>query len=143
MSFEDVTKGLYPGSYNRKVRDWLSERYGSKAGAIWEQTRRNYLNFYADLPDYGGKKNGHASAIYGGLLIFSLYPALPDQPPIAELQDFVQNLFMEPFVKLGKLIDLNRKFDIGLIDLAFHRVGSRDRNDLRSWPAGFETENEP
>lgn len=52
---------------------------------------------------YGGDKNGHAMAIYDGLLIFSMYPVLPDQPSILELQDFVQNLFMSSFTKLGKL----------------------------------------
>ena len=46
-----------------------------------------------DLPDYGGRENGHAYAIYGALLIFALYPSLPDQPQVNELQPFVQSLF--------------------------------------------------
>lgn len=143
MSFENVTKNLYPRSYNRKIRIWLRNRYGYEADGIWDQVQQNYLNYFADLPDFGGKENGHAAAIYGGLLIFSLYPALPDQPLIADLQSFVQNLFMEPFVKLGKIFDLNRKLDIGLINMVFHHVGTRDRKDHQIWPAGFETENEP
>ena len=143
MSFENVTKNLYPKSYNRKIRIWLRNRYGYEADGIWDQVQQNYLNYFADLPDFGGKKNGHAAAIYGGLLIFSLYPALPDQPLIADLHSFVQNLFMEPFVKLGKIFDLNRKLDIGLINMVFHHVGTRDRKDHQIWPAGFETENEP
>lgn len=79
--------------YGKPVQSRLKERYGeAEADRIWEQTRENYQNYLRDLPDYGGSKNGHAKAIYGGLLIFALYPALPDQPPISELQNFVQNL---------------------------------------------------
>ena len=78
--------------YCEPVRKWLADRYGKEANRIWDETAKNYHAYLSDLPDYGGKKNGHARAIYGGLLIFALYPALPDQPPIAELQDFVQNM---------------------------------------------------
>jgi hypothetical protein len=64
--------------------------------------------------------------IYGGLLVFALYHSLPDHPPVSELQDFVQNLFMKPFVILGKIFDLNRSFDMKLIDLVFQKTGDRD-----------------
>ena len=81
--------------YEKPVQNWLKDRYGeAEANKIWEQTQENYRNYLQGLPDYGGRKNGHAKAIYGGLLIFALYPALPDQPPVSELQDFVQKLFM-------------------------------------------------
>ena len=123
--------------YCTPVRGWLVERYGSaQADTIWEKVVEHYNAWQPDLPDYGGKKNGHARAIYGGLLIFSLYPALPDQPPIAELQGFVQELFMGPFMKLGKVFDLNRAFDMRLIDKAFRRSGNRDRKDAEKYPDG-------
>ena len=69
--------------YCRLVKKWLIDRYGKNADRIWEETVRNYNTWLQDLPDYGGKKNGHARAIYGGLLVFALYPALPDEPPIS------------------------------------------------------------
>ena len=124
--------------YGEPVQRWLKDRYGEKeADAIWRRTQENYRGYLTDLPDYGGSKNGHAKAIYGGLLIFALYPALPDQPPMEELQDFVQNLFMGPFTKLGKLFDLNRPAHMWLIDKVFRRSGNRDRRDIRRYPAGF------
>lgn len=130
--------------YSKKVKDWLSDRYGSEqAQTIWQQIVVNYDGYLTELPDYGGKKNGHATAIYGGLLIFALYPALPDQPPIADLEEFVQNLFMEPFTKLGKVFNLNRSSDMWLIDKVFQRVGKRDRRDIEKWPDGFVNVNEP
>ena len=41
----------------------------------------------------------------------------------------MQNLFMSPFTKLGRVFNLNRSFDMWLIDKVFHRVGKRDRKD--------------
>lgn len=124
--------------YGKPVRDWLKDRYGeAEADKIWEQTQKNYRNYLRDLPDYGGSKNGHAKAIYGGLLIFALYSALPDQPPISELQDFVQNLFMGPFTKLGRIFDLNRPSHMRLIDKVFRKSGNRDRKDILRYPEGF------
>ena len=124
--------------YREPVRNWLIDRYGdTEATKIWAQTQENYRNYLLDLPDYGGSKNGHAKAIYGGLLIFALYPALPDQPPVTELQDFVQNLFMGPFSKLGKIFDLNRPSHMRLIDKVFRRSGNRDRKDFLRYPDGF------
>ena len=111
--------------------------------SIWQTVTENYTGYLKELPDYGGKKNGHASAIYGSLLIFALYPALPDQPPIEELQDFVQRLFMGPFTKLGKVYNLNRSADMWLIDKVFQRVGKRDRRDIEKWPDGFVNISEP
>ncbi len=130
--------------YGKTVRIWLKERYGEEqAASIWRQTEENYAAYLKDLPDYGGKKNGHAYAIYGGLLIFSLYPLLPDQPPITQLQEFVQNMFMGSFTKLGKVIDLNRSFDLWLIDKVFRKSGNRDRKDAILFPDGFINVDEP
>ena len=131
-----MTIGQLP--YGKPVQRWLKDRYGeAEANRIWKQTQENYRNYLQDLPDYGGSRNGHAGAIYGGLLIFSLYPALPDQPPVYELQSFVQNLFMVPFTKLGKIFDLNRPSHIWLIDQVFRWSGNRDRKDIRRYPDGF------
>lgn len=124
--------------YTGPVRAWLADRYdATQADAIWAEVMRSYDAYLTDLPDLGGRKNGHAKAIYGGLLVFALYPALPDRPPIEELQDFVQSLFMEPFTTLGKVVNLNRSFDIRLIDRVFRASGNRDRRDATAWPAGF------
>lgn len=119
------------------MKEWLKKRYGEQADEIWESVKRNYNSYLTDLPDCGGRKNGHAKAIYGGLLIFALYPALPDQPPTSELGDFVQNLFMGPFVKLGRVFDLNRPSNMRLIDRIFRRSGNRDRKDIKKYPDGF------
>lgn len=121
----------------KPVQKWLADRYGTDADAIRRRVEENYNLYLSEIPDYGGKKNGHARAIYGGLLIFALYPALPDQPSVSELQSFVQNLFMKPFTMLGKVFNLNRSADIRLIDIVFRRSGNRDRKDILKYPDGF------
>ncbi len=138
MMFEKITKGLYPEKYNGKILAWLMERYGDQEGKqIWKKSRKKYLSFYEDLPDYGGKKNGHSMAIYGGVLVFALYQSLPDQPPIEEMQDFIQNMFMEPFVRLGRIFNLNNRSNMWLIDRIFYLVGKKDRKDILKYPEGF------
>ena len=129
--------------YCLPVKDWLKDRYGVESAiAIWKQVEENYAENLNDLPDIG-RKNGHAQAVYGGMLIFALYPVLPDQPPISELEDFVQNLFMGQFTKLGKFFNLNRASNMWLIDKVFQKVGRRDRKDAETWPDGFINVNEP
>ena len=131
-------------SYSKDVRIWLEERYGKEQGEkIWIEVVDKYNEYLKDLPDYGGKKNGHAYAIYGALLIFALYPSLPDKPPVNELQPFVQSLFMGSFTKLGKIFNLNRSADMRLIDLVFKRVAKKDQKDIKKYPAGFINVAEP
>jgi hypothetical protein len=124
--------------YCEPIKEWLGKRYGSdEAAEIWRKTEEQYNEYLIDLPDYGGRKNVHAMAIYGGLIIFSMYPLLPDQPPVSEIQDFVSNLFMGPFVKLGKVINLNRSFDMWLINKVFQKTGDGDRRDITKYPESF------
>ncbi|MBQ8995458.1 MAG: L-2-amino-thiazoline-4-carboxylic acid hydrolase [Oscillospiraceae bacterium] len=143
-SFESVSKKLSLQKYNQKIYKWLLERYGQQEGnEIWENIKRKYLEYLEESPDYGGKKNGHAEAIYGGILIFAFYVCLPDQPPIAELQDFVQRMFLGSFSILGKFFDLNRNLDMAIIDKVFRASGDRDRKDILQYPCGFRNVDVP
>lgn len=127
-----------------EIEAWLNARYGEAEGKkLWEATGRQYGEYLKELPDYGGKKTSHALAIYGSIVIFSLYPLLPDHPPAEELQELVTSLFMSGFVKLGKIFDLNRSFDMWLIDKVFQGVGKRDRKLYAQHPVCFCNVSEP
>lgn len=120
------------------IKEWLKQRYGeAEGGRIWDAVCRQYDEYVKELPDYGGRKNAHALSVYGGVLIFALYTQLPDQPPIEEMQDFVQGLFMAPFVKLGKIFDLNRKADMRLINQVFYKIGEKDRKQIKQYLCTF------
>lgn len=126
------------------VKTWLQGRYTpEEAETIWQATSRQYEQYLKELPDYGGKKNTHAVGIYGSVLIFSLYPQLPDQPPVEELQEFVAEMFMASFVKLGKIFNLNRSSDMWLIDKVFHIVARKDQKEYSRYPAAFCNVPEP
>ena len=56
---------------------------------------------------------------------------------VEKLQEFVTHLFMGPFEKLEKIFNLNRSFDMWLIDKVFHIVGHKDRNQYLQYPATF------
>ena len=127
----------------KQIKAWLKERYGDGAKAIWRNTAENYNRFLDEIPDTGGRKNGHAGAIFGGLLVFAWYTALPDQLPIEKLQPFVNEIFFGSFTKLGKLFDLNSPFDMALIDKVFRHSGDRDRKDILKYPAGFVNVDHP
>ena len=125
-------------TYARQVRAFLADRYGPEAARdIWLRVEQRYAGWLPELPVTGGKKGGHARAVYGGLLVFALCDSLPDRPPIGELQGFVQEMFMAPFAKLGRIIDLNRPLDMRLIGRVFQRSGNRDRREIQRWPGGF------
>lgn len=127
-----------------EIEAWLKARYGEREGAeLWEATCRQYHHYLEEIPDYGGKRSSHALAIYGSIVIFSLYPLLPDHPPVEELQELVTHLFMSGFAKLGKVIDLNRSFDMWLINKVFQKVGAKDRKQFAQHPAGFCNVSEP
>ena len=127
-----------------KTKTWLQARYGEAEGAkLWEAACCQYNQYLKELPDYGGKNTSHALAIYGSIVIFSLYPLLPDQPPIEELQDFVTDLFMSDFTKLGRIFNLNRSFDMWLINRIFQSVGDKDRKLYVQHPACFCNVSEP
>ena len=72
-----------------------------------------------------------------------MYPLLPDSPPVEELQEFVTNLFMSGFKRLGKVINLNRSFDMRLINKVFQMVGKKDRKQYAQYPACFCNVSEP
>lgn len=123
-----------------EVEKWLKDRYGEEEGTkLWEATGQQYNQYLEELPDYGGKRAGHAIAIYGSIVIFSMYPLLPDHPPVEELQEFVTNLFMSQFVKLGKVFNLNRRFDMWLINKVFQNVGKRIKNNIHNIPQASAT----
>lgn len=115
-----------------KVQIWLNDRYGEEQGKeIWKNVCTQYDEYMKEFPDYGGKKNAHALAIYGAVIIFSLYPLLPDEPPVEQLQELVTGMFMEGFIKLGKIFNLNRKADMRLVNLVFTTVGNKDRKQIK------------
>lgn len=62
---------------------------------------------------------------------------------VEKLQEFVTHLFMGPFEKLEKIFNLNRSFDMWLIDKVFHIVGHKDRKQYLQYPTTFCNASKP
>lgn len=60
-----------------------------------------------------------------------------------KLWELVTKLFMSGFVKLGKLFNLNRSFDMWLINKVFQKIGEKDRKLYAQYPAWFCNISEP
>ncbi len=65
-------------------------------------------------------------------------PYKTDQPPVLELQDFVQNMFMGPFTKLGKIFNMNRAFDMRLIFRLVYNQCRCKKTFERLWISSME-----
>ena len=88
-----------------EIEKWLKARYGEEEGnKLWELINRQYDKYLEDLPDYSGRKTSHALAIYGSIVIFSMYPLLPDHPPVEELQELVYKVYDEFMTVYQRLI---------------------------------------
>lgn len=130
---------LHELSYWKEIQKWVRERYADSE-SILKKIEKNYNSYLEELPDYGGKKNNHAMAIYGSVLVFSWIQALPDDVPKEELQSFVEELFMGSFRKLGRCLDINRSLDMRLAAAIFIKSGKKDQKQAKSYPDGFITE---
>lgn len=129
-------------SYWKEIQKWAKERYENYEPII-QQIGESYNTYLKDLPDYGGKKNNHARAIYGAVLVFSWVQALPDDVPISELQGFVQEMFMGAFKALGKVLDINRPLDMRLASIIFSKSAHADHEQAKQYLDTFIAELEP
>lgn len=145
LKFDRKKHCLYSGKSKRLIRKYLSEEFGKeRAEKLWEKIQLKFVEYVNDCPDMGGKKNSHAAAIYGSLLVFAFCEtAVPDKR-IEELQPLIYKIFMEDsFKMLGKIFDLNKPSHIKLADRIFAMSGRKDQEQARQYPAGFHTVTEP
>ncbi len=133
-------KDLHPEKYEALFRQWLTQRYGTKLGeTLWQKTLVQFDAFLQETPTYGGIETEKKLSICGALLVFSMASVVPEQLKAADLEPLTQKIFMDGFVKLGKIFDLNRPRDIRLIHLIFKLVGKKRQKAFRQDKTGFCT----
>ncbi len=134
-----------PKRGEKLIREYLCKEFGQeKAEILWEKIQLKYVGYVNDCPDYGGKRNNHAAAIYGSLLIFAFCEeAVPDKS-IEELQPLVYKIFMEDAFKiLGRIFNLNKRSHMKLADKVFKKSGEKDQKQEKQYLSGFITVTEP
>ena len=76
-------------------------------------------------------------SIYDPILIFAFYEVVPDKPPLEDIQQDVYDGFMSDFDTLGKIFDLNRKFDNRLAGWVFRKTSDIRKEEIRKFPGSF------
>ena len=136
---------MYSKKSKKLIREYLYHEFGKdRAGELWEKIQLKYVEYVDECPEVGGKKNNHAVAIYGSLLIFAFCTvAVPDKS-IEELQPLVYKIFMEDsFKMLGRIFDLNKRSHMKLANKVFIKSGQKDQMQAKQYPEGFITVLEP
>ncbi len=133
-------KDLNPEKYEKQFRKWLTERYGTEAGdKLWLKTLAQFDTFLQETPSYGGLETEKKLSICGALLVFSVASVVPERLKAEDLEPLTQKVFMDGFVTLGKIFNLNRPQDIRIIHLIFKLVGKKRQKAFRKDQTGFCT----
>ena len=136
LPFDRTKHAVYSGKAKKCVNTLLHRYYDEKtAEELWERIQLQYTEFLKDEPALGKVKM--KVSIYDPILIFAWYVTVPDKPPLQEIQDDVFECFMGSYDFLGKIFDLNRKFDNRLAGIIFKAFSALREQEIRSFPASF------
>ena len=133
----DRTKHVCYTKNARKCVQKLLRRYydEQKAAGLWEKIQLQYCEYLKDEPAMAGAKI--TVSIYDPILIFAWYAVVPDKPPIEEIQQDVYACFMGSFDTLGKVFDLNRRFDNRLANRIFKKTSDIRKEESKKFPGSF------
>ena len=136
LPFDRSKHAIYTKSAKKCVQKLLRRYYDERTAArLWEKIQLQYCEFLKDEPALGGVKM--TTSIYDPILIFAWYQVIPDKPPLEDVQQDVFECFMGAFLLLGKVFDLNRKFDNRLASRVFQRAGDIRVKEIEKFPASF------
>ena len=127
---------LYTKNAKKCVQKLLHRYYDDKTTEeLWEKVQLKYAEFLEDEPALGGVKM--TVSIYDPVLIFAWYAVVPDKPPLEEIQQDIYDCFMSGFDKLGKVFDLNRRFDNRLANRIFKKTNDLREKEIKEFPTSF------
>ncbi len=126
--------------YSKKARQCVQKllrRYYDEdtARKLWEKVQLQYCEYLKDEPALAGLKI--TTSIYDPILIFAWYAAVPDKPPLEEVQKDVYESFFGSFDLMGKVINLNRKADNRLAARIFGKANDIRVEEIRRFPESF------
>lgn len=127
---------VYSKNAKKCVRKLLHRYYGKKTAAdLWEKIQLQYCEYLKDAPALAGVKI--TASIYDPILIFAWYAVIPDKPPLEEVQQDICRSFFGSFDRIGKVFDLNRKFDNRLAAGIFQKANDIRVEEIKKFPASF------
>ena len=136
LPFDRTRHAIYTKNAQRCVQKLLRRWYDERTAAeLWEKIQLQYCEFLKDEPALGGVRM--TASIYDPILIFAWYRVIPDKPPLEEVQQDVFECFMGAFRLLGRIFNLNRKFDNRLASCIFQKASDIRIEEIRRFPASF------
>ena len=135
-SFDRSKHCVYSGNARKCIQKLLRRYYDkSTADRLWEKIQLQYCEFLKDEPSLSDLKI--TTSIYDPILIFAWYKVIPDKPPLEDIQQDIYKSFFGSFEALGKVFDLNRKFDNRLASLVFQKANDIRVQEIRKHPDSF------
>lgn len=136
LAFDRGRHVIYTKRAKACVQKLLRRYYDEKTAAeLWEKIQLQYAAFLREEPALGGVKM--TVSIYDSILLFAWYRVIPDKPPLEEVQQDIFACFMGAFETLGKVLDLNRRADNRLANLAFKSANDLREKEIKAFPASF------
>lgn len=127
---------VYTNSAKRCVQTLLWRYYDEETAAVlWEKIQKQYCDFLQDEPALAGLKI--TTSIYDPILIFAWYAVIPDKPPLEDVQQEIYQSFFGSFDLLGKVFNLNRRFDNRLASRIFQKANDIRVEEIERFPASF------
>ncbi len=136
LKFDRSKHVIYSENVKKCVQKLLRRYYDEKtAEELWEKVQLKYVEFLEDEPALKDLKI--TVSIYDPILIFAWYAVVPDKPKVEEIQQDIFECFFGAFETMGKIFDLNRKFDNRAANLAFRKANDVRVKEIKQFPASF------
>ena len=136
LPFDRSKHAIYTANAQNCVQKLLHRYYDDKTSEeLWEKIQLKYCEFLEEEPALGKVKL--KVSIYDPILIFAWYDIVPDKPDIEDIQQDIYDCFMSAFDKLGKVINVNRKIDNRLMNLAFRKANDIRVEEIKTFPESF------
>ena len=136
LPFDRSKHLVYTKKAKKCVQKLLRRYYDAEtAEVLWEKIQLKYCDFLEEEPPLKDLKI--TASIYDPILLFAWYAVVPDKPPLEDIQQNIFECFMSGFETLGKIFDLNRKFDNRMANLAFKSANDIREKEIEKHPESF------
>ena len=136
LPFDRGKHAVYSKNAKKCVQNLLRRCYDEKdAAEVWEKVQLQYCEFLKEEPALKDLKI--TTSIYDPILIFAWYKTAEKKPPRELIQRKIYTCFFGAFDTLGKIFDLNRRFDNRLASLIFQKANDIRVEEIKRFPASF------
>ena len=136
LPFDRTKHVCYTKNAKKCVQKLLRRYYDEQmAAGLWEKIQLQYCEFLKEEPAMKDAKI--TTSIYDPILVFAWYQVIPNKPPLGDVQQDIFKSFMGSFEIMGKIFNLNRKFDNGLAAKIFQKANDIRVEEIKKFPEAF------